>query len=112
LLPKSRPGDLREGFTRFLDKALALKKEMTQEQAVYRCFMIQCGHQVSDVEVDLGDDNGGTLLVCTFPGLTRHIVNEDMKFERPIVVRADGELNPPIPTGSSKNDTSKGEGQK
>lgn len=85
---------------------------MTQEQAVYRCFMIECAQSVSDVEVDLGDDSGGILLVCTFPGLRRHIMNEDMKLEETIVVRADGELNPPNPTGSSKNDNSKGDGQK
>jgi len=70
--------------------------------------MIQCAQQVSDVEVDLGDDSSGTLLVCTFLGLTRHIMNEDMTFEKTTVVRADGELSPPNLTGSSKNDTSKG----
>jgi hypothetical protein len=98
LLPKSRPGELRDVFTRIFDKAVTLKREMTQEKAVYRCFMYPCGSAVSDANVDFGDDGhvGGTLLVCTFPGLMRLIMNDD-KFEKAIVVKADGELAFPRP---------------
>lgn len=112
LLPKSRPGDLRDGVTKFMDKALALKKEMTQEQAVYRCFMVGCAQPVSEVEVDIGDDGlvSGTLLLCTFPGLMRLILNEDTIFEKTIVVRADGEQYSPIPPISASKTTNKSKG--
>ena len=96
LLPRSRPGDLIDGVTKIMDKALALKKAMTEEQGVYRCFMIRSANpQYSPLEVDVGEDTdvGGTLLMCTSPGLKRYIVNDEMKMEITIVLRATAELD-------------------
>lgn len=96
LLPKSRPADILDGVTKIMDKALALRKAMTEEQGVYRCFMIRSGNpQYSPLEVDVGEDTdvGGTLLMCTSPGLKRHIINDEMTVESTIVVKATGELD-------------------
>ena len=79
-----------------MDKALVLKTAMAEEQGVYRCFMISSGNsQYSPLEVDVGEDThvGGTLLVCTSPGLKRYIIDDDMKLEVTIVLKATGELD-------------------
>lgn len=96
LLPKSRPADLLDGVTKVMDKALALKMAMTDEQGVYRCFLIRSGNpQYSLLEVDVGEDThvGGTLLMCTSAGLKRYIVNDEMNMEVTTVVKATGELD-------------------
>lgn len=95
LLPKSRPADLKEGVVKIIDKTLALKNAMTEEQGVYRCFMIRSGNpNYSLLEVDVGEDTvGGTLLMCTSPGLRRYIVNDEMEMEMSVVVKATGELD-------------------
>ena len=95
LLPKSRPADLKEGVVKIIDKTLALKHAMAEEQGVYRCFMIRSGNpKYSILEVDVGEDTvGGTLLMCTSPGLRRYIVNDEMRMEMSVVVKATGELD-------------------
>jgi hypothetical protein len=97
LLPKSLPKDLETAATKSLDKAIALRKVMTEEQAIYRCSFFDRGELVTDSRVDIGDEErtSGKLLLCTFPGLERHII-KDEKRVRLTVVKASGEVEAEI----------------
>ena len=96
LLPQSRPKDVSDSVQEIMKTALDLKKEMTEERTVYRCFFVCSGMPVVHEQVDVGDDGqvGVKLLLCTFPGLKRLSVDGNSKREEAIVVKADGEWDP------------------
>jgi hypothetical protein len=78
-----------------MDSAIQLKSHMTEEQAVYRCFMLGNGETVTSAQFHIGDEDvsSGVLFLCTFPGLHRIVLNEDGKREVLTVVKASGILN-------------------
>jgi hypothetical protein len=78
-----------------MDSAIQLKSQMTEEKAVYRCFMLGSGETVTNAQFDIGSEeiSSGVLLLCTFPGLRRIVLNEDGEREVLTVVKASGVLN-------------------
>jgi hypothetical protein len=76
LLPGVTAVDLCKSVTKFVKKAIALKNAMTEEQAVYQCYWVQCGEQFDDEMVDVAGDEGDFVCLCTFPGMARLIRNE------------------------------------
>ena len=85
------------GVERLIKMAIELKNNMTEEQAIYRCFMVAIDEQVNMVnfEDEFGDEQSGIVLLCTFPGLHRRHLNQDGSDETVIIVRAFGELQGP-----------------
>ena len=94
LLPKSKVKDISTNVIKFLDTAIQLKNEMTEEQAVYRCYMLAYGELVTNAQLNIGDEEGlkGAMFLCTFPGLQRFVLNEEGEMEVLTVVKANGTL--------------------
>jgi hypothetical protein len=76
---------------------------MTEEQAIYRCFIVHFGESVTDDILHFGDEGSdkGTVFLCTFPGLRRHVMKEKMDVGL-MVVNAAGELQITPPVANSK----------
>lgn len=79
LLPGVTEEDICKSVTKFVKKAIALKSAMTEEQAVYQCYWVQCGERFDDEMVDVSGEEGNFVCLCTFPGLARLIKNEGTK---------------------------------
>lgn len=109
LLPSSKPKHVNPGVTKFVEKAIELKNAMTEEQAVYRFYLIDFGQPVNDSILNIEDEGcvDGNMLMCTFPGLQRFVINEGVK-EKLTVVKASGELQRDM----SQSSSSQNEGQK
>jgi hypothetical protein len=74
LLPRSTHEAIGETVLRIVDKAIYLKKAMTEEQALYRCFWIDYGEEYNDNTTEVtNEDETGRVLLCTFPALARTI---------------------------------------
>jgi hypothetical protein len=88
LLPKTSDTALDSAAQKIVDKAVELKKAMTEEQALYRCFWIGCGFDFKDEFIEVAEEDGaGRVLICTFPGLAR-IIKKDNQSSEIIVVKA------------------------
>jgi hypothetical protein len=92
LFPVSKLKDINTNVTKFVDSAIRLKNQMTEEQAIYRCFLLSCDATVTNAHIDLDDERISyrTMLFCTFPGLQRFVLNEDRKMEILTPVKAQG----------------------
>lgn len=65
---------------------------MTEEQAIYRCFIPDCGETFDEEVMEVHNEQpSGKVLMCTFPGLDRLILKEGKKVSV-TVVKASGEL--------------------
>ena len=53
LLPGVTAVDICKSVTKFVKKAISLKSAMTEEQAVYQCYWVQCGEQFDDEMMDV-----------------------------------------------------------
>jgi hypothetical protein len=85
LLPRTSDSDIRDFVTTIITKALTLKNAMTEEQAVYRCFLVNGGDVFKEtiMQVAVGEEpaEADNVLMCMFPGLRRLRLHEDqMKF--------------------------------
>ena len=91
ILPKTKNKDVNNPVIKFVESALTLKNAMTEEQAVYRCFMPHNGESVDEASFQMSDEErvSGAVLLCTFPGLS--LINKD-NLKKLMVVKADGEL--------------------
>jgi hypothetical protein len=80
LLPEISDEKVAAFATKSLDKAISLRYGITQEQAIYRCFMAESGKHFDDswLKVAEGEKMGGKVLMCTFPGLNRIILQDGM----------------------------------
>jgi hypothetical protein len=90
LLPSSQKEEVYRFAERIADKAIALKNDMTEEQALYFGFWRKCGQPFDAQYIDIADEVAtGILLACTFPGLARTIkINEQERIV--FVVKASG----------------------
>jgi hypothetical protein len=72
---------------------------MTEEQAIYRCFIPDTGEQFDDEVMEVAEEQpaGHQVLLCTFPGLDRLILKDGRKVSV-TVVKASGELQEDSPT--------------
>jgi len=80
LLPATSDETVVAFATKYLDKAISLRHAMTQEQAVYKVFMVEAGRDFQDQyhEVREGEESAvGKVLLCTFPGLTQLGLSDD-----------------------------------
>ena len=73
LLPATPDEKLLAFAEKVFDKAISLKNAMTQEQAIYRCFMADSGETFVEgwQKVAEGERVGGMVLMCTHPTLCR-----------------------------------------
>jgi hypothetical protein len=91
LLPRTSDVDLKEFVTSIITKSVTLKNGMTEEQAVYRCYLVDKGDDFKEtiMQVAVGEDpaEADHVLMCMFPGLRRlRLHEEEMRFV--IVVKA------------------------
>lgn len=91
LLPRTSDKDLKEFVTSIITKSVKLKNAMTEEQAVYRCYLVDSGDDFKEVlmQVAVGEEpaEADHVLMCMFPGLRRlRLHEEEMRFV--IVVKA------------------------
>ena len=77
---------------------------MTEEQAVYRCFLVDHGQAIDENFLEVPDEGyvNCVVFLCTFPGLQRMVIHEG-KTNRLTVVRAAVELAQET-SGNSKRD--------
>jgi hypothetical protein len=79
-LPKTSEEDLLKGITKVVTKAIALKNNMMEEQALYDCYWIKGGQNFDPNIMDLaGHEDNEPIALCTFPGLARIIVDQGKK---------------------------------
>jgi len=79
-LPKTSEQDLKKGITKMVKKAMALKSNMLEEQALYDCYWIKGGQNFDSTTMDLvGLEGKGPLSLCTFPGMARIVLNQDKR---------------------------------
>lgn len=104
LLPVSKPKDIESGVSKFIDRAVKLKYDMAEEQAVYRCFLVDNGQPIDEKFLSVPDEGyiGCVVFLCTFPGLQRIVIHEG-KAVRLTVVRAAVELQAET-SGNPKKD--------
>ena len=58
-------------------KAVVLKNDMLEEQALYDCYWIKGGQNFDSQKMEIvGVEGKGPLALCTFPGLARIILNQ------------------------------------
>jgi hypothetical protein len=74
---------------------------MTEEQAIYRCFIPDTEEPYMEEIMEVADEQpAGRVLLCTFPGLDR-LIFKDLKKVSVLVVKASVELREeeaPTPT--------------
>jgi len=76
-LPKTSDQDLQKGVTKMVKKAVVLKNDMLEEQALYDCYWIKGGQNFDSQKMEIvGVEGNGPLALCTFPGLARIILNQ------------------------------------
>jgi len=76
LFPKSPEIDITK-VSKFVNKAIKLKEAMMEEQAVYHCYWVDGGDHYDESLVEIADEETGLISICTFPGLSRTVKNED-----------------------------------
>jgi len=98
LIPDTGDGKTGLAVTNIVEKAVDFKNLITEEQALYDCFWVDCGTEVQEelVEVE-GEESSGKILLCTFPGLAK-TVNKDDKISTITVVKASAILEEPSAT--------------
>lgn len=81
LLPETPVNRIEEFVEKVVDKAITLKDAMTEEQAVYRCFFVAYGTNFDEsiIQIAHGEETNGKVLMCTFPGLGRLIIQDQKK---------------------------------
>lgn len=94
LLPATSPDKILTFITKIVDKTIALRNAMTGEQAVYMCYFCETGDRYEEkfFQISSGDKPTGNVLFCTFPGLNRLTIREDMKKEFLNVVKGSVKL--------------------
>jgi hypothetical protein len=89
LLPRAAESDITKAVSRFLNKAIKLKHEMAEEQALYHCYWVNGGDRYDEELVEIEGEEQGPISICTFPGLGRTVKNTDGDFiARPVKARA------------------------
>lgn len=79
-LPKTSPQDIDRGAVKFVTKAIALKRDVTEEQALYQFYWINCGAKFNPESMEMAASEGkGLVALCAFPGLARTIKVNDTK---------------------------------
>jgi hypothetical protein len=92
LLLPGKPDDIHSIVTQIVDKAVTLANDMTEEQILFRCYMIHAGQQPTEAIVHVADsEQTGRVILCTFPGFGRKVW-EDGKVQLIPVVKASVEL--------------------
>jgi hypothetical protein len=72
LLPVSPKGEIEATSKTMVRKAVALKKSMTEEHALYRVVAVECGGNYSEELMDVDDDMPtGPVFICIYPALVR-----------------------------------------
>lgn len=81
LLPTTPAETIQNFATKVVDKSISLRKAMTEEQAVYRCYFFDNGERFDDdwMEIATGEKPVGKVTMCTFPGLRRFTLNKGQK---------------------------------
>jgi hypothetical protein len=75
LLP--RPIDIQPMVSKIVDLAVNSANEMTEEQAMFRCVMIEAGRPPSESSVQIaGEGQSGNVFMCTFPMFARLVRDE------------------------------------
>jgi hypothetical protein len=90
LLP--RPIDIQPMVSKILDMAIKVANDMTEEQALFHCHIIEAGRPPSESSIQVADDaQSGNVFLCTFPLFARLIRDEWSERLVP-VVKASAEL--------------------
>lgn len=75
LLP--RPIDIQPMVSKIVDMAVKVANDITEEQALFRCHIIEAGRPPSESSIHVADDSqSGDVFMCTFPLFARLIRDE------------------------------------
>ena len=78
LLPK--PNNMHSKLVDFVEKAVGVSNDMSEEQGAFRCFMATSGEIAPESTVHIADDQQrGPVLMCTFPGFEKEIEFHERK---------------------------------
>jgi hypothetical protein len=76
--PKTSDQDIDRGAAKFVNKAIALKRDATEEQALYQFYWINSGNKFNWESMEMAaSECKGLVALCTFPGLARTIKSHD-----------------------------------
>jgi hypothetical protein len=79
LLPATSDDEIQEFVKYLLPEAIALRNDMTVEQAIYRCYFVgsSASFNPETAQIQEGEPMKGKVLLCMFPGLLRkHILRD------------------------------------
>jgi hypothetical protein len=72
LFPHHSEDEIRKGVNKVVKKALSVKKHISEEKALYYCSWVKGEKDFAPDSMHLsGDQSGGKVAFCTFPGLIR-----------------------------------------
>lgn len=67
-LPKTSDQDIDKGAAKFVNKAIALKRDVTEEQALYQFYWINSGDNFDWKSMEMAANEGkGLVALCAFP---------------------------------------------
>lgn len=79
--PKTSYQDIDKGAAKFVNKAMALKRDVTEGQALYQFYWINSGAKFNGESMEMAAYDGkGLVALCTFPGLASTIKNHDAQY--------------------------------
>jgi hypothetical protein len=79
-------------ISKIVDMAVKLANDMTGEQALFRCQIVETGRTPSESDIQVADDKqSGNVFMCTFPFFAR-LIWDDGKERLVPVVKASVEL--------------------
>lgn len=89
LLPNTPGEKIQNVAAKTIDKSISLRRAMTEEQAIYRCYLCDNGEEFDSdwMEVATGEAPMGKIAMCTFLGLRRFTL-KNRKREFIAVVKA------------------------
>lgn len=88
MLRQSPADAVAEAVGKIIDKAIPLKKAMTEEQAIYHCFWPEYKDEFKEDLMEVADEEpSDRVLFCIFPGLTREF-KKHTKISKFLVVKA------------------------
>lgn len=91
LLPGS--AGLFTSIMRLVNQAVTLANQMTEEQAIFRCFFPMVGEPTPNANIRVPDERQtGRVFMCIFPGFCRRVILDDGNESRICILKANAVL--------------------
>jgi hypothetical protein len=94
LLPQSEVQHLEAAAQKIIDKAIELKRITMEAQALISWLWFQRGDEFKETEIKTFEEEpDNSVLICTFPGLARTIMDPDDNNKRSLVIISKAMVN-------------------